>query len=547
MFEKDLVYVTGHKNPDSDSICSAIAYADFKNRTASDQMKALPVRLGEINRETDFILKYFSCPLPELLETARLSAGELNYDKIPPIGPETSLRKGLSLMKENSQNVLPVTDENGQVLGILTISDIAKPYKDAWDNKALGKSGASLENIAETLDGTILLNPENAREFSGKTLVLASDLGTIKKETAENDIVICGQRKDAQKVALDGKISLMILTGGSQPDQEILAQAKKTGTVILLTPYDTFKASRLITQAIAVKNLMTRENLISFSSEDLLAKIKLTMSQTRYRAYPVIGPDKKLLGLLSRYHLISTRKKKMILVDHNERSQSADGIEESEILEIIDHHRVADVFTGQPIYFRNEPVGSTATIVATIFFENGIQPSQQIAGILAAAIISDTLFFKSPTATPTDRMVLDKLVPLAKIEPEEFAMEMFRAGTSLKGRTAEDLLKSDLKVFTAGDEKIAVSQVYTLDPSSLEDQKELLLELMEEKAASLGYSVYVLMLTDIFNESSEMIMAGKNKERAAQAFGKNLENGSFLAPGVLSRKKQVIPIISNPV
>jgi manganese-dependent inorganic pyrophosphatase len=292
---------------------------------------------------------------------------------------------------------------------------------------------------------------------------------------------------------------------------------------------------------------MTRENLISFSSEDLLAKIKLTMSQTRYRAYPVIGPDKKLLGLLSRYHLISTRKKKMILVDHNERSQSADGIEESEILEIIDHHRVADVFTGQPIYFRNEPVGSTATIVATIFFENGIQPSQQIAGILAAAIISDTLFFKSPTATPTDRLVLDRLVPLAKIDPEEFAMEMFRAGTSLKGRTAEDLLKSDLKIFTAGDEKIAVSQVYTLDPSSLEDQKELLLELMEEKAASLGYSVYVLMLTDIFNESSEMIMAGKNKERAAQAFGKNLENGSFLAPGVLSRKKQVIPIISNPV
>lgn len=545
MFEKDLVYVTGHKNPDSDSICSAIAYADFKNRTASDLMKALPVRLGDINRETDFILKYFSCPLPDLLETARLSAGELNYDKIPPIGPETSLRKGLELMKENSQNVLPVTDENNQILGILTISDIAKPYKDAWDNTALGKSDASLKNIAETLDAEILLHPEGVRAFAGKVLVLASDLLTIKKEVAEDDIVICGQRKDAQKVALDGKISLMILTGGSQPDEEILALAKENKTALLATPHDTFKTSRLITQAISVKNLMTKDNLISFSSEDLLAKIKRAMSTSRYRAYPVIGPDKKLLGLLSRYHLISNKKKKMILVDHNERSQSADGIEESEILEIIDHHRVADVFTGQPIYFRNEPVGSTATIVATIFFENGLEPSQQIAGILAAAIISDTLFFKSPTSTPSDKAILEKLTPLAKINPEKFAMEMFRAGTSLKGRTAEDLLKSDLKVFTAGDEKIAVSQVYTLDPSGLEDQKELLLNLMEEKAESLAYSVYALMLTDIFNESSEMIMAGKNKERAAQAFGKTLKNGSFDAPGVLSRKKQVIPIISN--
>lgn len=543
MLKKDRVYVTGHKNPDSDSICSAIAYADFKNQTAGHSMLAIPVRLGDLNRETEFVLDYFACPVPELMETAHLSAAELNYDKIPAIGPETSLRRGLEIMNESSQNVLPVTDEENQVLGILTISDIAKPYKDVWDNRALGKSGASLTNIAQTLDASVVLSAQEGKAFSGKVLVLASDLATIKKEVAENDIVICGQRKDAQRLALDAKISLLVLTGSSQPDDEIIKLAKESRTALLITPYDTFKAGRLITQAISVRNLMTKENLITFSSDDLLKKIRETMSKSRYRAYPVVGPDNKLMGLLSRYHLISTKKKKMILVDHNERSQSVHGIEESEILEIIDHHRVADVFTGQPIYFRNEPVGSTATIVATIFFENGLQPSQQIAGLLAAAIISDTLFFKSPTSTESDRRILDRLAPIAQIDPEEFAMEMFRAGSSLKGKTPDEILRGDLKVFNAGDEKIAVSQVYTLDPSSLEDQREALIELMEEKAEGLGYSVYILMLTDIFNESSEMILAGEAKERAAQAFGKTLKNNSFQAPGVLSRKKQVIPLI----
>ena len=269
------------------------------------------------------------------------------------------------------------------------------------------------------------------------------------------------------------------------------------------------------------------------------------MSQTRYRSYPVINHENKVIGSISRYHLISSMKKKVILVDHNERSQSIDGLEEAEILEIIDHHRVADVFTGSPIYFRNEPVGSTSTIVASIMFENGRRPSKKIAGILAAGIISDTLLFRSPTSTNTDKIMLERLARIADLDVEVFAMEMFKAGTSLTGKTPEELLSQDFKAFTINDNKIGIGQVYTMDPDSLKDMKNDLINLMEERAREYNYSIFILMLTDIFRQASEMIVVGQNKDYAAKAFNESLINNSFYAPGVLSRKKQVVPPITN--
>lgn len=540
---KDTVYITGHKNPDSDSICSALAYAEYKN--GNGDIEAIPVRIGGINRETKFILDYFGVEEPQLMETVRLSVEDLNFDNIAPVSPEISLRMALNLMSKNNVNSLPVIDENEQIVGIVTVSDIVQSYIDVWDNSILGKSGASIENIIDTLSAESIVISDEVKPFDGKLLVLAMEPSTLKEYIEDNDIVICGDRKDIQEAAINSNISLMIVTGNGKLDEKLIELAKKRNITIISTPHDTFTASRLITQSLPVGYVMTTKDLVVFSLDDLVDDVKIQMSQTRYRSYPVIDHENKVIGSISRYHLISSMKKKVILVDHNERSQSIDGLEEAEILEIIDHHRVADVFTGSPIYFRNEPVGSTSTIVASIMFENGRRPSKKIAGILAAGIISDTLLFRSPTSTNTDKLILERLSRIADLDVEQFAMEMFKAGTSLTGKTPQELLNQDFKAFTINDNKIGISQVYTMDPDSLKDMKNDLIDLMEEKAKEFDYSIFILMLTDIFHQASEMIVVGQNKDYAAKAFNEVLQNNSFYAPGVLSRKKQVVPPITN--
>ncbi len=540
---KETIYITGHKNPDSDSICAALAYAEYKN--ANGDVNAVPVRLGEINRETKFILDYFGVEAPTLIETVRLCVEDLNFDKIVPVSPDISLRTALELMKKNNLNSLPVVNENEQLVGIVTISDIVQNYIDVWDNTILGRSGASIDNIIDTLCANPVNIPNRIKPFTGKILTLAMEPKSVVEYIEENDIVICGDRKDVQEFAVNSGISLMIVTGNAKVDEDIINHAKEKDITIISTPYDTFTTSRLISQSVPIKHVMTTDNLVVFFLDDLVDDVKVHMSQTRYRTYPVIGDDNKVVGLISRYHLISSMRKKVILVDHNERSQSVDGLEECEILEIIDHHRVADVFTGNPIYFRNEPVGSTSTIIASILFENGRRPSKRIAGVLAAAIISDTLLLRSPTSTNTDKMVLERLARIADLDIEKFAMEMFKAGTSLVGKTPQELLNQDFKTFAIGEDKVGVAQVYTMALDSLKAMKSDLVSLMEERAKEQGYSIFILMLTDIFAQASEMVVVGHNKELVAKAFEKTLTNDSFYAPGILSRKKQVIPPITN--
>ena len=542
---KETIYIMGHKNPDSDSICSALAYAEYKN--ANGDVNAIPVRLGEINRETKFILDYFGVEKPMLLETVRLSVEDLNFDKIAPVSPDISLRMALDIMKKNDINSIPIIDESEKLTGVVTISDIIQSYIDVWDNRILGKSSASIDNIIDTLSAEPITVPKDLRPFTGKLLVLAMEPKSVMDYIEDGDIVICGDRGDVQKLAIDSNVSLMILTGNGKVDEEIIKLAKDKDITIISTPHDTFTSSRLISQSVPVRHVMTKENILLFNLDDLVDDVKVQMSQTRYRTYPVIDDNNndKVVGLISRYHLISSMKKKVILVDHNERSQSVDGLEECEILEIIDHHRVADVFTGNPIYFRNEPVGSTATIIASILFENGRRPSKKMAGILSAAIISDTLLFRSPTSTNTDKIMLKRLSRIADLDVDEFATEMFKAGTSLVGKTPEELLSEDFKAFTIGEDRIGIAQVYTMDPDSLKEMKDDLILLMEDRLKNGQYSIFILMLTDIFNQTSEIVIVGHNKELVAKAFGETLVNNSFYAPDVLSRKKQVVPPITN--
>ncbi|MGO1470249.1 MAG: putative manganese-dependent inorganic diphosphatase [Tissierella sp.] len=540
---KDTVYITGHKSPDSDSICSAIAYSEYKNIIGD--IRAVPVRLGNINKETEFILDYFNVKTPALLETLKLNVEDLNFDKISPVISDISLRMALELMKRNNLNSLAVIDRNEELLGIVTISDIIQSYIDVWDNSIIGKSNTSIDNIIDTLSATPIFISKNRNKFTGKILVLAMKPESVEESIEENDIIICGNRKDSQSLCLDKDISLLVITGNAEVDKEIIEKAEKNNISLIITPHDTFTASRLITQSIPIDYVATKENLSLFYLDDLVDDVKIKMSQTRYRSYPVVDHNKKVVGLISRYHLISSMKKKVILVDHNERSQSIDGLEESEILEIIDHHRVADVFTGGPIYFRNEPVGSTATIIASIYFENGRRPSKKIAGILAAAIISDTLLFRSPTSTKTDKIMLKRLEKIADLNSEEFAMEMFKKGTSLKGKTPKELLKEDFKEFTINEEKIGIAQVYTMNRESLKDIKDELLKLMEEKRKNKAYATFILVLTDIFKEASEIIVVGENIELIGQAFEKEVVDNSFYIKGVLSRKKQIVPPITT--
>ncbi|GAA0115880.1 putative manganese-dependent inorganic diphosphatase [Clostridium senegalense] len=541
---KNSIYITGHKNPDSDSICSALAYAEFKNKT--QKTPATAIRLGEINNETKFILDYFKVEQPKLITTVKTEIADLEIDTVAPISPDISLKMAWSIMKKINCNTLPVVDENERLIGITSVSNLTSSYLDIWDNYILAKSNTKLDNILDTLSARVEYLSDENLQLKGKIAVANMSPNDEKTIIEENDIVICGDREDIQNFVVSKKVDLMIITGNREPLPGIIEKAKEANCTIIVTPYDTFTTSRLITQSIPVSYVMTKNNLISFEVNDFIDEIKDIMLETRYRCYPVTDSNGKVIGTISRYHLINQRKKKVILMDHNEKSQSVDGIDDAEVVEIIDHHRIADIQTGLPIYFRNEPVGSTSTIVASIYFENGIRPSRQIAGILCGAIISDTLLLKSPTSTLVDEIVLKRLAQIADINIEEFANEMFKAATSLEGKSAKDLLNQDYKTFTIGETKIGVGQVTTTYIEGFKDIKNDLLELMETVASENNLEMITLMITDIFNGGSLFLVCG-NKDLFISAFNTTLENNAVYLDGVVSRKKQVIPPLNEAI
>jgi len=539
---KNIIYITGHRNPDTDSICAAIAYAEFKNKTG--KIEAIPIRLGETNSETRFILKYFNVDEPELVTTVKTQISDLDIDIVAPISPDISLKMAWAIMKKNDTKTLPVIDENERLAGVASVSNLASSYLDVWDNCILAKSDTTLENILDTLSAKCVYKPKDTFKITGKIIVAAMHPDSTKSVIEPGDVAICGDRDDSQLLIINSKASLLIITGNHTPTDEVIELARTNDCTIILTPYDTFTAARLITQSIPISFVMSKKNIVSFNTDDFIDEIKYIMIETRYRSYPVIDENNKVIGSISRYHLISENKKKVILVDHNEKAQSVLGLEDAEILEVIDHHRIADVQTGTPIYFRNEPVGSTSTIVASIFFENGIRPSRSVAGLLCAAIISDTLLLKSPTSTLVDELTLKRLAQIANLNIEEFAKEMFKAGTSLDGKTAEEIFYQDFKTFTLNTFKVGVSQVGTMYIEGFDPLKDDMIDLMNKKAAESGFDLILLMLTDILNGGSVLIAAGEHKDIISKAFNVTLTNNGVYVPGIVSRKKQVIPPIT---
>lgn len=545
---REVVYITGHKNPDTDSIMSAIAYADLKNRLG--EVRAIPIRLGKLNPESRFVLDYFGVDAPKIKESMQLQVKDLDIDTGNIIDPSIAIRNAWDIFQKGEAHSLSVVDADGKIVGIASLSNITRAYMDVWDDKILGRSKTPIDNIIDVLAAHIINLPDNPRSYNGKMTVFAMNEGeenNLEDVIIEGDIVISGNRDDYYEFLIKQKVGLIILTHGAVMNEEMVKLARENNVTVLSTEYNSFMTARLLPMTIPISHVMTTDNLVYFTTEDNLDQVRDAMAKSRFRSYPVVDSSERIVGSVSRYHLISSEKKKLILVDHNERNQSIDDIEEAEIQEIIDHHRVANILTTGPVFFRAEPVGSTATIISEMYLESGIRPSKKIAGILCAAIISDTLLFRSPTTTETDKRILDRMSKIADLNPEKFADKMFRAATSLKGKSATDLVEGDVKTFNIGGEDFRVGQVMTMNPEELIPIMDELKDLMDKKIKAKNESTFVLVLTDIFNQRSELLVVGEHFDSIREEFGEITERGTINAPGVLSRKKQVIPKLTAAI
>lgn len=535
---KDTIYIVGHKNPDTDSICAAIAYAEFKNKTGK---KAIPARLGALSHETSFVLDYFNVPEPELISNVNPQISDFTIDDTFPVSPEVSIKSVWNIMKNNNLKSLPVVDGDNKLIGIISTSQVVNNALDIWDTAVLYKGGTTIDNILDTISGHIVNEIQVDFMPTGKVIIASMREDTLKEIIEENDIIICGNDEKVQNTVASSQASLMIVGSKNEISPEIIEIANKNNVLIMATPFDTFTIARLIPQSIPIGYIMTTNNLVYFDQNNYIEDVKEVMLKTRYRNYPVVNTDREVVGSIARFHLITGNNKKVILVDHNEHTQAVDGLENADILEIIDHHRVADIQTGLPIYFRNEPVGSTSTIVSSIFFENGIRPSKKTAGLLCAAIISDTLLFKSPTATNTDKINLKRLASIADIDVEEFASKMFKAGTSLSKRTVKEILKGDLKGFTLNNKKIGISQFITIDIEGFKPHKEEMLDYMEKTCIDEDYDLLILLLTDFVIGGSYVLAVGKEKQLINKLFNQDFHDELVFIPEIISRKKQIIP------
>ena len=539
----DLVYVSGHRNPDTDSICSAIAYSYLLN--ATNKYNAVPVRLGEINRETEYVLKRFGVEHPVLLKTVKQKVEDLNYDKVTVFSKDLTLKTAWFLLKQQNLKSAPILDEHGQLLGLLSTSNIIEGYMDQWDSEVLKKAKTPVENVIDTLEANVIYLNESLKVVEGDIHIAAMSGSEAKKRIHENDVVIVGgDRSDDLEELISVKPSLIVLTGSLTADENVVKKCEEQGISIISTPFNTYQTSQQIVQAIPVEYVMIKGDIKTFSTDDTLDYMKEVMSETRYRGYPVIDLNNRCVGSISRFALLKGLRKKVILVDHNERGQSIPGIEEADILEIDDHHRVADIQTVGPLLFRGEPLGSTATIVTKIFDELDVEMPSHIAGLLLGAVVSDTLLFKSPTCTPVDTKIAKKLAEIAGVDIQEFAMEMFKAGTSLVGKTVDEIFNQDFKKFSFDNLQVGVAQVNSMDIEGFLPYKKDMLDYMNKFAEDNNLEFTLLLLTDIINANSEIFVGGPRPELVEKAFNVQLTECQGTLAGVISRKKQVVPAIT---
>ena len=544
MRNQEKIFVIGHKNPDTDSICSAIAYADIKNRT-SQKVKYIPKRAGQINEETEYVLNRFGMQPPGYLSNIGTQIKDMDIRMSPEADKSMSLKNAWDLMMEKSIVSLPIRDREGQLEGLITIGDIAKTYMDTTDSYLLSRAKTQYRRIAETIAGTVVEGNEHGYFTKGKVLVGTANPEMLKAYIEPDDLIIMGDREEDHLQAIAQNVSCIIVGMGIEVSEKVIKLAHEREIVIIMSPYDTFTIARLINQSIPVRYIMKTDNLVTFNTEDFTDDIQNEMIKHRHRAFPVINKKGKCIGTISRRNFLDMHRKKVALVDHNEKDQAVDNIDKAEIVEIIDHHKLGSLETMVPISFRNQPVGCTATILYEMYGEQKLEISPSIAGLLCAAIISDTLMFRSPTCTLSDKMAAGALALIAGINIEQFAKEMFKAGSNLKDKSPEEIFYQDYKKFIAEDEiNFGVGQISSMDSDELAEIKERLVPFMVSECGRHGVTRVFFMLTNIIEESTELLYYGEGSEEMARiAFHMEPGDGVFDLKGVVSRKKQLIPAL----
>ena len=539
------VVVIGHRNPDTDSICSAIAYAELKNKTSSLVCEAR--RAGRMNQETEFVLKRFGVAPPRMCTDVNPKIRDVDYREMPGIPGSTSLRKAWEIMRDQQIDTLPITDADNELEGIITVKDIATANMDVFDTGVLATSRTTYKNILETLGGTMVVGNENAVCTTGHIKIGTATPEMLENNVEKGDIVILTNRYESQLCAIEKEASLLIICNGAKVGRTIQRIAEETGVAIMTAPCDTYAAGKLVSQCAPISYYMTRNDIVKFTLVTPVADVTRVMAKVRHRYFPILDEEGKYCGMVSRRNIIALRKRRIILVDHNEATQAVEGFDQAEILEIIDHHRIGSLETSGPVYFRNQPVGCTATIITQMYDENGVEIRPQIAGLLLAAILSDTLVFRSPTCTPVDVSTANRLAKIAGVEIDAFASEMFEAGEKLDGKTAEEVFLQDFKVFMCGDVRFGVAQGSYMTRKNLKAAQQLLTPYLPEACGKQNVEDLYMLLTDVPKEESVVICTGRHADEMLRSgFEKEPEeDGSWTLPGVVSRKKQFIPALMS--
>lgn len=537
--------VIGHRNPDTDSICSAIAYAELKNKLMGGGYCA--GRAGRISSETKFVLDSFGVKEPNYVAYVGAQVKDMDMIYTDGVNEEMTLQEAYKIMREEKIVSLCVTDDNGMLKGLVTMGDIANSTMDVYDNRIISKAKTTFASIAKTLDGQIVVGDKNKVFDHGKVFIGAANPDLMGEFAEEGDVVILGNRYDSQLCAIEMNVSALIVCSDTKIFDTIKRLAAERNCVIITTPYDTYTIARLINHSMPIGYFMTNvEDLIQFNTEDYVDEIKKVMSDKRYRNFPVIDMDGKYYGMISRRSLLNLKKKEVIMVDHNEKSQAVEGIEEADVLEIIDHHKIAAIETVNPVYFRNQPLGCTATIIAQMYDENGVEITKEIAGLLCAAILSDTLIFRSPTCTELDKKTAYRLAEIAGIDVEKFGTDMFSAGSDLKNKTVEEIFYQDFKKFASDGVGFGVGQINSFNSAELAEIKARVIPFMEHAVSEMGIQLIAFMLTNISDESTELIYSGPMADSIINnAYGDMEKTGdkAVYLPGVVSRKKQLVPKI----
>ena len=540
---KETVYVIGHKNPDTDSVCSAICYARLKEKITGQHYVAK--RAGHLNEETQYVMDKLGIQPPEYMKDVRPQVRDIQIRKTPGVSKEISVKTAWTLMKEQNVVTLPVTKEN-VLEGLITIGDIAKSYFQVYDSTILATAQTRYQNIVDTLDGTMLCGNEHAYFMKGKVVVGSANPETMEQFLEDDDLVIMGNRYDAQICALESNASCIVIAGSPQVPKTIVKMAEEKHCVLITTDYDTYTAARLINQSMPIKFFMRREQLVTFETEEYIDEVREIMSKEKHRDFPVLDEDGKYIGMISRRNLLNMKKKQLILVDHNEKTQAVDGIGGADILEIIDHHRIGSLETMSPVFFRNQPLGCTATIIYQMYQEQKVAIDKKVAGLLCSAILSDTLMYRSPTCTPLDKAVAEELAQIADINIEEHAKAMFQAGSDFGSKTPEEIFYQDFKTFSQDGVEFGVGQLSAMTQEELEQVRDKLLPYLRDVLVERKIEMVFVMLTNIIEETTYLICAGeKADDLVEKAYHVHKEGDYHVLKGVVSRKKQLIPMFMS--